>query len=69
MERCKGYCGVTCVDGGCPMALRDEYAERGYDITHNCNECIYYKGCEDCAFEGTEYCVKAGGKADGESRN
>lgn len=65
MEICKGYCGVTCVDGGCPMALRDEYAERGYDVTHSCDECAYYKGCEDCAFEDTEYCVKERGKDNG----
>ena len=51
------------------MALRDEYAERGYGVTHSCDECSYYKGCEDCAFEGTEYCVKVRGKDDGESRN
>ena len=65
---CKGYCGVTCISG-CPIALRDEYAERGYDVIHSCSECGYYKGCEDCAFDGTEYCVKAEGKDDGKSRN
>ena len=60
-KRCEGYVVVTCVDGGCPMANRDEYAERGYDVVHSCDECIYYKGCEDCALEGTEHCVKEGG--------
>ena len=65
VSRCKGYCGVTCVDGGCPVALADEYAERGYDVTRSCDGCAYYKGCEDCAFEGTDYCVKAGGKEGG----
>lgn len=55
---CKGYCGVSCVDGSCPMANREEYAERGYDIVHNCDECHYYKGCEDCCFDGTEMCAK-----------
>ena len=60
-ERCEGYCGVTCIDGTCPMANRDEYAERGYDIVHNCDECAYYKGCEDCYFEGNkDYCPKLG---------
>lgn len=59
-KRCEGYVGVTCVDGGCPMANRDEYAERGYDVVHSCDECIYYKDCEDCALEGTEHCVKEG---------
>lgn len=55
---CKGYCGVTCVDGGCPMANREEYEERGYDIVKTCNDCPYYKGCEDCYFEGSAVCVK-----------
>lgn len=58
MERCKRYCGDTCVNGSCPIALRDEYAERGYDIVHYCDECLYYEGCEDCAFADTEYCIK-----------
>jgi hypothetical protein len=29
-------------------------------VVHSCDECIYYKGCEDCALEGTEHCVKEG---------
>ena len=56
--RCGSYCGVACVDGSCPIANREEYEERGYDIVHNCNECHYYRGCEDCAFDGTEHCTK-----------
>ena len=55
-KRCKGYCGVACVDGSCPMANREEYEERGYDIVKNCNDCHYYKGCEDCYFDGTDMC-------------
>jgi hypothetical protein len=55
VPKCRNYVGVACVDGSCPMANRDEYAERGYDITHNCDECVYHKGCEDCAMDGT-YC-------------
>ena len=61
---CKGYCGVACVDGTCPMANREEYDERGYDIVKNCKECHYYKGCEDCCFDGTDMCdysTKKGG--------
>ncbi len=57
-KRCENYVGITCVDGGCPMALKDEYAERDYDVVHSCDECIYYRGCEDCALAGTEHCVK-----------
>lgn len=58
-ERCKSYCGVACVDGTCPIANMEEYEERGYDITHNCNECWYYKGCDDCCLDNlSEYCPK-----------
>jgi hypothetical protein len=55
---CEAYCGVTCVDGGCPIANRDEYAERGYYVVKSCDECPYYRGCEDCAFEGMDFCPK-----------
>lgn len=58
-KRCEHYCGVACVDGSCPIANRDEYAERGYDVINTCDECIYYNGCEDCAFEGEEFCPKS----------
>jgi len=57
-ERCAWYCGVACVDGSCPVANRDEYAERGYDVVHDCGECGFYKGCEDCTFDRTEDCIK-----------
>lgn len=64
MEICKSYCGYTCVNGACPVANMDEYMERGYDIIHSCDECPYYKGCEDCCFgedgypEARQYCPK-----------
>ena len=64
-KRCKSYVGVTCVDGTCPMANREEYEERCMDVPKGCKECWYYKGCEDCALADTEYCEKAGGKIDG----
>ena len=56
-RNCKGYCGVSCVDGTCPQANREEYAERGYDLVNNCNECYYNNGCEDCYFSGTDMCI------------
>ena len=59
-KRCEGYCGVTCVDGTCPMANREEYEERGYDVVKNCSECHYYQGCEDCCFYETDLCSKGG---------
>lgn len=55
-KRCESYCGVSCVDGSCPVANRDEYAERGYDVIFDCDECWHYEGCKDCCFEGTEMC-------------
>lgn len=56
-KRCSSYVGVTCVDGGCPNAMADEYPEYGYEHC-SCDECGYYKGCEDCALAGTEHCSK-----------
>lgn len=56
--RCKNYVGVVCVDGTCPMANREEYEECCMSLINNCEDCFYYKGCEDCALSGTEYCVK-----------
>lgn len=61
MEKCKEYTGVFCVDGNCPMANAEEYEERGYDVIKNCGECYYYRGCEDCAWNGTTYCNKSKG--------
>lgn len=58
MIRCKSYCGVACIDGSCPIANYEEYAERGYDTIKSCNECYHYKGCEDCAFDGMHFCPK-----------
>ena len=57
-ERCESYVGVSCVDGSCPMANAEEFMERGYDIVHNCSECGYYHGCEDCAFNGMSECCE-----------
>lgn len=41
--RCVNYVGVTCVNGGCPNALANEYSEYGYEHC-TCEECGYYKG-------------------------
>ena len=59
MKRCNSYVGLACVDGSCPKAKWEEYLERDMDVVRNCNECHYYKGCEDCALSGTEYCDKS----------
>jgi len=55
-KRCKEYVGVACVDGSCPKANAEEYAERCMDVISDCDDCFYYKGCEDCALRDTEYC-------------
>ena len=58
MRRCGSYVGVACVDGTCPMANLEEYEERCMDIVRTCDDCSFYKGCEDCALSGTKYCEK-----------
>lgn len=54
-KRCPSYVGFTCVNGSCPNAMADEYPEYGYEHC-SCDECRYYKGCDDCALYGTKYC-------------
>lgn len=55
-EICSTYVGVSCVDGTCPIANRDEYIEYGIPVVWDCAHCHYYEGCEDCALSGTKYC-------------
>ena len=57
MKRCKRYVGVSCVNGSCPVALKDEHIERCMDIIKSCDECYYYKGCEDCGLANAEDCI------------
>ncbi len=59
-KRCRDYVGIACVDGSCPVANREEYEERCYPTIKRCGECWLYKGCEDCALCGTEYCSGKG---------
>ena len=59
MKVCKNYVGLACVDGSCPKANAEEYEVRCMDVVRNCNECHFYRGCDDCALDGTEYCDKA----------
>lgn len=49
MKICKGYLGLACVDGSCPIANAEEYVERCMDVIKKCDDCPFYKGCEDCA--------------------
>ena len=48
-EYCPDYVGVACVDGTCPVANCEEYAERCMPVISGCRNCFYYKECEDCA--------------------
>lgn len=59
-KRCKNYVGVACVDGTCPVAIREECEERCIPTANSCRDCFYYKGCEDCALKDTEYCERGG---------
>lgn len=56
-KRCKSYCGVACVDGHCPIALYNEDFTL-FERKPSCDDCFYYKGCEDCAFNGMHLCPK-----------
>lgn len=60
-ERCNGYCGVTCVHGQCSTTLNNKCNDL-YGGYPSCNDCIYYKGCDDCYFKDTDMCVKGGAK-------
>ena len=56
MFNCDSYTGVTCVDGGCPNALAEEYPDYAYTHT-DCSECGHYRGCKDCFFNLISRCV------------
>lgn len=58
IEWCPGYVGVACVNGNCPKAWQEEYAERDYPVIKSCKDCGYYKGCTDCAVMDTSDCPK-----------
>lgn len=55
---CGSYVGVSCVDGSCPIANREEYEERDMFVIKSCRECHLRRGCEDCALDNTEHCAK-----------
>lgn len=62
-KRCKNYVGVACVDGSCPVANYRYFMGKGmpeiakaFADAGNCTDCLYYRGCEDCALADTEYC-------------
>lgn len=58
MKRCVNYVGIFCVNGLCPKANYDEYKETNIPLKQFCKHCLYYKGCEDCCFYGTDMCIK-----------
>lgn len=62
-ERCKSYCGVACVDGHCPIALYNE-DNMMFESKPSCDYCLYYKGCEDCYFQGKHLCPKFNKESD-----
>lgn len=64
-KRCKDYVGAACVDGTCPIANYNHYMDKGmpdvaeqFSDVKKCSQCGYYRGCEDCALDRTEYCDK-----------
>lgn len=53
MKKCGDYCGVACIDGSCPNALREESIELYEDIygttkRTSCKKCGFNQGCKDC---------------------
>ena len=50
MDFCPYYCGVSCVDGSCPLADLDYFLSR----EEACPNCFLYCGCDDCAFAGSD---------------
>lgn len=42
-EYCPDYVGVACVDGTCPVANYEEYAERCMPVISSCRNCFYYR--------------------------
>lgn len=48
-EYCPDYVGVACIDGSCPIANQEEFAERCMPVIRSCSDCGYYEGCADCA--------------------
>lgn len=49
-ETCKYWCGVKCVNGGCPIATEEETN----DYCEDCYEREY--GCKKCIFAGSPIC-------------
>lgn len=52
-DRCTSYCGVNCINGYCPIANFDGFLSKSF-----CDICMYYEGCDDCAFRDTDCCPK-----------
>lgn len=45
---CPNYSCISCIDGSCPIACSEEYAEYGLPVVRTCIECPYYHGCDNC---------------------
>lgn len=53
---CEQFCTNECTNGNCPIALSEEYGERGMDVIKSCNQCTYHTSCDDCDWNGTDIC-------------
>lgn len=49
-EYCPDYVGVACVDGTCPVANCEEYAERCMPVISSCRNCFYYPDRFNCPY-------------------
>ena len=64
--KCSGFTAGACIDGSCPLALKDSDDDRIADIASDmytglftCDDC-YHKTyeCSDCIWHGTDMCEK-----------
>ena len=58
---CKNYLGFDCLNGNCPITLYYENSTQ-FERRPTCENCFYYKGCENCIFKNSDLCAKAGDK-------
>lgn len=50
-KRCKHFTSIRCINGNCPIALSEEYEERGMDVIRDCDDCVESGLCKDCIWE------------------
>ena len=57
-EYCPDYVGIACVDGTCPVANCEEYAERCMPVISSCRNCLDMVLDNEQAKQLADYAVK-----------